>query len=37
MALPFIGVALIGVKHAWHRVVHKGKPKDDGCCDGHDH
>jgi hypothetical protein len=32
MALPFIGYAVLRGRHLWHKLWHKGPPKDDGCC-----
>lgn len=29
--------AIYAAQHLWHRLRHRGSPKDDGCCDGHDH
>jgi len=32
-----LGGAVVGLVHVWHWLTHKGKPADDGCCDGHEH
>ena len=36
--VPFLGYAVMRGRHLWHRVWHRGLPRDDGCCPpGHDH
>ena len=37
MALPYVDGVTFWVSHTWHRLWHRGSPKADGCCDGHDH
>lgn len=35
--LPMFWYVKMKAKHIWHWFRHRGSPKDDGCCDGHDH